>query len=132
MYPLDNGYDQQHDKQNHCDCGAVAHLVILECRGIYVINQGIGRASGTTLRHDVGITEYLEAGDDTGDRQENVVGFSKGTVILKNFWIGFAPSISAASYRSLGSPVIAALYMNTRYPRLAQMTTSMIEGSAHS
>jgi ParB family chromosome partitioning protein len=64
--------------------------------------------------------------------RKNVVGFSKGTVILKNFWIGFAPSISAASYRSLGSPVIAALYMNTRYPRLAQMTTSMIEGSAHS
>lgn len=85
MYPLNNGYDQQHDKQDHCNGGTVTHLVVLECRGVYIINQGIGRASGATLCHDIGISEYFKAGDDTRDRQENVVGFSKGTVILKNF-----------------------------------------------
>lgn len=83
MYPLNNGYDQQHDKQDHCNGGTVTHLVVLECRGVYIINQGIGRASGATLVMTLVYPNTLKLEMIPVIVRKNVVGFSKGTVILK-------------------------------------------------
>ena len=61
---------------------------------------------------------------------KKVVFARSGIVSFRNFWNPFAPSRDAHSYRSEGSDCMAAPYKNTEYPIFAQITTSMIAGSA--
>ena len=78
MLPLVQRHRQQHQEQDHCNGGGVAHVIVSKGALIDVVHQGVGRRTGAALGHNVHLAEHLEGADDAGDGQEEGRGLQLG------------------------------------------------------
>ena len=75
----------------------------------------MGGINGAAACHDINQVKHLKGIDKTKHQNRFIVGFKRGSVILKKDCILFAPSMDALSYNSFGmvvSPVEMRIILN--------------------
>lgn len=90
---------------NDSDRASYSVMVVLKRLIVHQCCRKVGQTVRSASCHGKYKIEYFDRSDDILRIHIARIGFSIGTVILKNFWIDVAPSIAAASYTSSGMVV---------------------------